>query len=351
MAKSMYDTPLTHAVAGAVGGCGALVMTYPLLSLTMRLQMAERSRKQEKKEKKVEVTPVVPAASEKVPPNSPSTTSLGSSVGHSSDSDGDDAAAPAKSEGELAAAMRVFQEMLNEEGWHRLYSGLGSALYGQALIQAAYYYFYATLSAAAARRRGAQPAGFLENIAVSSLAGAAGATVTNPLWVVNAQKVKRGGHESTPHALVRIVKEDGILGLFRGLSAGLVLVANPTVAYTVFERLKAAVLRARPAGATLTAIEIFALSAVGKLVATLVTYPYLLAKTTLQSQGHAVEGDGHYESIGDCLRDVYSRGGVRALYKGVNSKMWQSILTAALLFVLQEKCVRLVISARSAAGM
>lgn len=324
MAKSVYETPLTHAIAGAVGGCGALVLTYPLQSISMRLQMAEKERATKRAE---------------APPKNLSQESL--SVGHSDSESNEDAGSTQESE--LMASVRMVRESLGEGGIGRLYSGLGSALYGQALIQAAYYYFYSALSgAAAARRPAGVGAGVMENIVVSSLAGAAGASLTNPLWVVNARKVKTGTKDSTPQILKTIVKDEGFKGLFRGLRAALVLVSNPTVAYTVFERLKAAVLRGRPAGSTLSARDVFLISAVAKLMATMCTYPYLLAKTTLQAQ----EGDDK-GSISGIIRTVYKEGGVPALYKGINSKMWQSILTAALLFVLQEKCVQLVVRVRT----
>eukprot|EP00756_Hemistasia_phaeocysticola_P040659 Hpha_TRINITY_DN16874_c2_g4::TRINITY_DN16874_c2_g4_i1::g.150765::m.150765/K13354/SLC25A17, PMP34; solute carrier family 25 (peroxisomal adenine nucleotide transporter), member 17 len=323
VAKSVYETPLTHAIAGAVGGCGALVLTYPLQSISMRLQMAQKERSVKRAVSKDSL----------------------STVGHS-DSESNEEATTAQ-ESELMASLRIVKESLGEDGIGRLYSGLGSALYGQALIQAAYYYFYSSLSArAAARRPAGTQGGFLENVVVSSLAGAAGATLTNPLWVVNARKVRTGSKDSTPAILTQIVREEGVTGLMRGLRAALVLVSNPTVAYTVFERLKAALLRGKPAGSALTAREVFAVSAFAKLIATLCTYPYLLAKTTLQAQQRGEEKQG--SGVGSIIRSVYKEGGIPALYKGVNSKMWQSILTAALLFVLQEKCVKLVVRIRTA---
>ncbi len=69
-----------------------------------------------------------------------------------------------------------------------------------------------------------------------------------------------------------ILKEEGILGFFKGLGPSLILVMNPIIQYTAFEKLKTYFEKWFP---TLNALHFFALGALSKLAATGTTYPYM----------------------------------------------------------------------------
>src|SRR5205814_8715608 len=72
--------------------------------------------------------------------------------------------------------------------------------------------------------------------------------------------------------LMDIVKSEGIGALWSGVIPDLVLVINPIIQYTVFEQLKTVVERRR--GSRSTPNDAFLLGALGKLMATGITYPY-----------------------------------------------------------------------------
>ena len=60
-------------------------------------------------------------------------------------------------------------------------------------------------------------------------------------------------------------------GFFKGLIPALVLVINPVIQFTVFERLKASMEKKM----TLNGLHFFILGAISKLIATGLTYPYM----------------------------------------------------------------------------
>lgn len=70
----------------------------------------------------------------------------------------------------------------------------------------------------------------------------------------------------------KILKEEGVVGFFKGVIPALVLVINPVIQFTAFERLKVLLEKGR----TLTTFDFFVLGAVSKLLATGLTYPYML---------------------------------------------------------------------------
>lgn len=122
----------------------------------------------------------------------------------------------------------------------------------------------------------------------------------------------------------------------------MVLVTNPIIQYTAFEQLKNVLIARRTskfrAAATavtvLSDLDFFFLGAISKLVATSVTYPYIVVKSRLQAgSANALK----YKSSLDGLLTILKEEGIEGLYRGIGSKMVQSVLTAAILFAGQRR--------------
>lgn len=148
-----------------------------------------------------------------------------------------------------------------------------------------------------------------------ALAGSATVLITNPIWVINTRMTAASPSPSTSlsssprkpstlHTLLSLLRDEGPLALFAGVLPALVLVINPILQYTVFEQLKS-LLEARRR-TPVRPMDTFLLGAVGKLLATGVTYPYI----TLKSRMHVA---GPASSLGRVIREE----GWGALYKGV----------------------------------
>jgi len=124
-----------------------------------------------------------------------------------------------------------------------------------------------------------------ENLVIAAIAGVATAVSVNPIWVVNTRmsvRSKEGGahHESAVQALIDIVQKEGVLTLFNGVGPALILVANPTIQYMIFEELKTALLNSRKAaGKGLVDLDFFFLGLVSKFFASSITYPLMLVKS------------------------------------------------------------------------
>jgi adenine nucleotide transporter 17 len=112
------------------------------------------------------------------------------------------------------------------------------------------------------------------------------------------------------------------------LGPALILVSNPTIQFMVFSKCREYWLRTRGRGSALSGLEVFALGAVAKIAATLVTYPYLLVKSNMQTQKSAGGASG-------IITRIMSEEGPSGFYKGLRSKIMQSVLMASLLFLFQ----------------
>lgn len=86
-----------------------------------------------------------------------------------------------------------------------------------------------------------------------------------------------------------------------------------------------------------SAWEIFGISAVAKLGATLITYPLLLVKTRMQTVRKGSGTETQYGSTLDAVAHVYKTEGLLGFYRGMHTKMVQSVLAAALLFLIKEE--------------
>ncbi|KAI0340854.1 mitochondrial carrier [Trametopsis cervina] len=267
------------------------------------------------------------------------------------------------------SALQVVLDTIRREGVAGLYSGMGSSLLGIAVTNGVYYYFYERSRAAILNARpGTKALSTLESMLAGLIAGSATTVASNPFWVIqttqtstyalasssasqssssstSAPPARRAGFLATVRS---ILAKHGLGAFWRGLGPALVLVMNPVLQYTVFEQLKNALVRRRTAKlrasatvaaaagvvAVLTDLDYFFLGALAKLVATSLTYPYIVLKSRMQ----AGSADGQrYRSSLDGLLTIVDEEGVRGLYKGISTKLVHSVLNASILFVSQRR--------------
>ena len=221
-------------------------------------------------------------------------------------------------------------------------------------------------------------------VIVPALAGIINVFVSSPIFVVSTRmRAAPHGRYRHPIACVHeILQVEGARAMWSGLVPSLWLVSNPTVQHFSYERLKL-LSRAR------TSMQFFLVGAVAKAIATLTTYPLQVrgpshppppralprpvvhrrlagchrcahrrrapllaqvAQTLLRTQQRslapaAAAPDGAcarapYRGVLDCLRRLLAEEGVPGLYRGLQSKLAHTVLTAALMFALYERLAR-----------
>ncbi|KAL1694382.1 mitochondrial carrier domain-containing protein [Schizophyllum commune] len=297
-----------HAAAGALGGVVAMSATYPLIFLSTRAAVETRNVQKSTKQ--------------------------------------------------------AVLDIIKREGITGLYSGLNSSLLGIAVTNGVYYYFYERSRDFLLKlRTGSKALTTPESMLIGVIAGSATTLISNPIWVIQTSQAVRTQTldesategEGQPKVVVKrlgfvetlrnILNKDGFQALWRGIGPALMLVVNPVIQYTVFEQLKNILIARRTrqrrtlkgasaAVAVLTDWDFFLLGALSKLIATGSTYPYIVVKSRLQA-GHA--SALRYKSSLDGLLTILREEGVAGLYKGVGSKLLQSVLTAAILFAGQRR--------------
>lgn len=117
-------------------------------------------------------------------------------------------------------------------------------------------------------------------------------------------------------ALMMTILKEG--NMYKGIQAYYVLCFKPALQYTVFEQVKAIMLKGRKSK-TLSAPEAFLLGMAARAVATLAVFPFVRAKVVMQSRMKEAsqEDDGKSESVIDLLKEIHETGGISALYQGL----------------------------------
>jgi adenine nucleotide transporter 17 len=162
----------------------------------------------------------------------------------------------------------------------------------------------------------------LESMMAGALAGSATVLITNPIWVINTRMTARKADSdeavlpgsapakapSTLGTLLALLRDEGPARLFAGVMPALVLVINPILQYTVFEQMKQFLEKKR----RVTPKDAFYLGALGKLLATSITYPYI----TVKSRMHVAGRDGPRENMLTTFRRIIREEGYKGLYGG-----------------------------------
>lgn len=283
-----YET-LVHAVAGAMGSVTAMTVFFPLDTARIRLQVDE-SRKSKS-------TPIILA------------------------------------------------EIAKEEGISSLYRGWFPVISSLCCSNFVYFYTFNTLKKAMVSDR-SRPG---KDLLMGFISGAVNVLLTTPMWVVNTRLKLQGAkfrnedlhqthYKGIFDAFSQIIANEGVGTLWNGTLPSLVLVFNPAVQFMFYEAMKR---KAGRGGKRISSLEIFLIGAIAKAIATTATYPLQTVQAILRFGQYKSDGKGglpgSVRNVISLLMDRIKRHGLLGLYKGLEAKLLQTVLTAALMFVVYEK--------------
>lgn len=280
-----------HAVSGATGGVIAMSVFYPLDTVRSRLQIENTDRRK------------------------------------------------------ALNTLQIIQQLIREEGTSSLYRGLVPVL--QSLCISNFVYFYAFHSLKALNASAQQNA--IRDLLLGSVAGIINVLTTTPFWVVNTRLKMRGlaglvdeDNDGSKHyknlieGLAYVGKTEGITGLWSGTIPSLMLVINPALQFMMYEMLKRKFIKAY---GEMSGISSFFIGAAAKAFATVLTYPIQLVQT---KQRHRSKSDEFAKNAGiiQMVMTILRAQGVKGLFRGLEAKILQTVLTAALMFAIYEKVAR-----------
>ncbi|CAH1274198.1 SLC25A17 [Branchiostoma lanceolatum] len=293
-----YDN-LIHAVAGATGSVTAMSVFFPLDTARLRLQVDDKRKAKYTHE--------------------------------------------------------VISEISKEEGVKALYRGWFPVVSSLCCSNFVYFYTHNGLKTIMNH----QPDSPLKDLCLAFMAGVVNVLLTTPMWVVNTrlklQGAKFTGEEQRenkpPHykgivdAFRRIVRDEGVSALWSGTLPSLLLVFNPAVQFMFYEGFKRSLTRVTHQ--ELNAWQFFLVGAIAKGIATVTTYPLQLIQSKLRSGRNKKAEEGRetsetFRSVVVMIQQLLRKQGLKGLYKGLEAKLLQTVLTAALMFLIYEKIAAFV---------
>ncbi|KAG0197054.1 hypothetical protein BGX28_009436 [Mortierella sp. GBA30] len=256
--------------------------------------------------------------------------------------------------GHIKDTCLLLGHIYSKEGPRALYKGLGPNLVGvipaRAINFATYgngKKFYTDLN------NGRETA--LVHLSSAATAGVVTATMTNPIWLVKTRmQLQVEGvrqYKNSVDCIIQILKSEGIRGMYRGLSASYLGVAEGTIQWVIYEQLKTALAeRRRVANMNRDSsskgyvvggkdieewVDFLGAAGAAKFVASAITYPHEVLRTRLRQMPVGNE-PAKYTGLKQTFQLILKEEGIAALYGGLTAHMMRVVPNAAIMFFCYE---------------
>lgn len=180
----------------------------------------------------------------------------------------------------------------------------------------------------------------------SSAAASITVLFTNPFWMIKTRLCMQtpgnpNNYRGLIDAFIRIPREEGLRGLYRGLIPGLFGVSHGACQFMAYEQLKnfhrnyfssndSSSHAIKP-----TTIEYLLMSSTSKTIAMLMTYPYQVIRSRLQVK--MAEGSFSYKGVFDVIKRTSSQEGFWAFYRGIIPSTIRVLPGTCITFLIYEK--------------
>ncbi|KAL6307695.1 mitochondrial carrier [Sparassis latifolia] len=218
------------------------------------------------------------------------------------------------------------QKVFRNEGSIGFYRGLGPQLIGVAPEKAIKLTVNDFIRARTMDPETGRIKLFWELVAGGS-AGGCQVVFTNPLEIVKIRLQVQGEAAKLEHAIPKgathIIRQLGLLGLYKGASACLLRdIPFSAIYFPVYSHLKKDVFHEGYNGKQLSFLETLTAAAVAGMPAAYLTTPADVVKTRLQVEARS--GQTHYKGLTDAFVKIYREEGFKAFFKGGPARIVRS---------------------------
>ncbi|KAL6581779.1 NAD(+) salvage pathway protein [Orobanche minor] len=243
-----------------------------------------------------------------------------------------------------------------------LYQGLGTKNLQSFISQFIYFYGYSFFKRLYLRQSKSKSIGTAANLVIAAAAGACTAIATQSVSSIlilvlqpldTASSRMQTSDFGKSKGLLESLSEGSWTDAFDGLGISLLLTANPSIQYTVFDQLKSRMLKGNmrkqkgdvSSQEALSAFSAFVLGAVSKCIATCLTYPAIRCKVMIQAAKSDENEEGKTKSqsrktVTGTVYSIWEKEGISGFFKGLQAQMLKTVLTSALLLMIKEKITK-----------
>jgi adenine nucleotide transporter 17 len=315
---------LEEALSAAIGALTSAAVLYPLDLVKTRLQAQLHADNQQAKQH--DISPEGAAHLQRRPPQA------------------------------YGGIVDGFRRITSEDGIAGLYAGLRGYALKASIDNFTYFYWRRFLMNAAVRVLRREPLGAGAALVVSNASGVLHKAINLPLDVVSTRQQTACDGSGLLDNARAVIGSKGWGGLWDGLGPTLLLTTNPAITYSVFDAIKATLMRSGTR-AKLGFLESFLAGVLSKATATIIIYPLIRAKV-LQQRANTItrrrRGEpgvtaptrtGLLTSIMDVfglLAHVAQSEGIRGWYTGMPGQIIKASLSSALLLMTKEQIAGVV---------
>ncbi|KAK5656526.1 hypothetical protein OQA88_4503 [Cercophora sp. LCS_1] len=264
----------------------------------------------------------------------------------------------------FAETFQILKSVYRIEGPRALFKGLGPNLVGVVPARSINFFTYGNGKRLIAEHLNGGRDSAWVHLTAGIVAGVTTSTATNPIWMVKTRLqldkniaaesggVTRRQYKNSWDCIKQILRNEGIRGMYKGMSASYLGVAESTLQWMMYEQLKQSLaareeriqLSGRGKTAWDRALSWFGESGAAgsaKLVAAVLTYPHEVARTRLR-QAPMADGKPKYTGLIQCFKLVYKQEGMIGLYGGMTPHLLRTVPSAAIMFGMYEVILRLL---------
>lgn len=224
------------------------------------------------------------------------------------------------------------------EGWRALFKGLGPNLSGVVPARAINFATYGNGKRIIAERFNGGEQSSWVHLFAAAIAGIVTGTATNPIWLVKTRlqldkehagvSGKTRQYRNSFDCVKQVVQQEGIRGLYRGLSASYLGVSESTLQWVLYEKMKTYLARRKERIAASGRKETTwdnvvdtggKLGAAGaaKLFAAVLTYPHEVVRTRMRLRPKEGEKP-KYTGLVQCFKLIWKEEGLASMYGGLS---------------------------------
>ncbi|KND92066.1 putative mitochondrial carrier [Tolypocladium ophioglossoides CBS 100239] len=263
----------------------------------------------------------------------------------------------------LTDTMHILGTVYRMEGPRALFKGLGPNLIGVVPARSINFFVYGNGKRIISEHWNHGEEAPWVHLTAGVAAGVATSTATNPIWMVKTRlqldknvSERSGGamhrqYRNSYDCVRQIIRDEGVRGMYKGMSASYLGVVESTMQWTLYEQLKAYLarreLRIERSGRDKTwwdkAVDWTGKAGAAggaKLVAAILAYPHEVARTRLR-QAPMDNGRLKYTGLIQCFKLVWKEEGMLGLYGGLTPHLMRTVPSAAIMFGMYEGILRL----------
>lgn len=253
----------------------------------------------------------------------------------------------------------IISSVYKVEGFTSLFKGLGPNLVGVIPARSINFFTYGTTKEIYSRTlNNGQEAAWIHLMAAAS-AGIATATATNPIWLIKTRvQLDKAGktrqYKNSWDCLKSVVRNEGIYGLYKGLSASYLGSVETVLQWILYEQMKS-IIRQRSIEkfghdsdgkkTTLDKVKEWCQrsgsAGLAKFIASMGTYPHEVVRTRLR-QAPMENGKLKYTGLLQSFKVIIKEEGLVSMYSGLTPHLMRTVPNSIIMFGTWEVVIKLL---------